>query len=307
MTRLRLSVPAALILALALLVGCAPVGKQRVVERIARAANANAVRTGSITVTTRQLSRPAGLTLAPRTGTVAAPTLRVVVDRAKRRAALLAPPAAAARIGATATGGFPALVLFDHDRVFVRAADGALVGARPWLAADLTDLGAVGMATTESLSQRRTLGELVLVSPVEIIDLTLGVLTGSVRAQPGTPASYRAQSSIEKEFRERHRDPSDDKDFVDVLRSVAAKDDINPLTVELDAQGALRRVAVDFTGRPEYGVKFATTFTLDLDAPGGSVDTSVFDVPAPGDVVEVTSLGDLRAGIDEWATPEAAK
>lgn len=303
MTRLPALVVAPVVAVVALVGACTPVGKQRAVDRIARAANAGAIRTGTITVTTRPLTRPTGLTLAPRAAAAPVATLRVVVDRVKRRAALLAPASAAARIGATPGKGFPALVLFDHDRVYVRAADGGLVGARPWLAADLTDLGSVGVATTESLSQPRTVGDLVLVSPIEVIDLALGVLTGSVRADaggaPGT-AAYRAQTSIEKEFRQRHLDPSDDKHFVDVLRSLAVKDDINPIKVQFDGRGDLHGVAVDLIGRPEYGVRFATTFALEFDASASPADATVFEVPTAGDVVEVTSLGDLRAGIDEW-------
>lgn len=296
---------AACTIAAALVAGCAPAEKQAAVKRIANAIATLGVRTGTITVSTRPIdvptlapaARPKGITLP----TAVAPTasLRVVVDRAGRRAALLAPPEAAARIGISGGGSFPALVLFDGDRVYVRATDAGLVGARPWLAMDLRDLGAVTVAQTDELSRPRTAGDLVVVSPMQVLDLALGVLTGSVTRLSAT--QYRAKTSIEKEYRERDFEASDTKDFEQALRSFAAKDDINPIDFSLAPDQSLQKVAVDLIGRPEYGIKFATQFVLELD-PKGDVDTSVFAVPRRADVVEVNSIGDIRAAIDEWTT-----
>jgi hypothetical protein len=175
------------------------------------------------------------------------------------------------------------------------------VGARPWLAGRLDDISGVVKATTDDLRRPLTPGELLVVSPVDVINLTLGFLTGSVATSTDNGATvHRGRTSIDKEMRERHLDPDDADPFRDILKRFAAKDDVNPLTVVLDRAGALQEVAVAFTGRPEYGIRFATTFTLSLE-PVAPVDRSVFALPRRADVVEVSSLTDLRAAVDQWA------
>lgn len=295
------------LLLVALVSSCASQRKQDAIDRITRAARFDDVRAGTISVSTTSLTGQP--TFAPELGGQAAapsapPSLRVVVDASRRRAALLAPPSAAAKIGATAKGGFPALVVFDGTRIYVRSADAGLVGARPWLAADVTKLGAIGKATTEDLATPRTAGDLVVLSPIDLLDLARGFLTGSVAVDSRQPPAYRGRTSLDKDFRERHRDPSDADTIQDLLRTFAAKDDIQPIKVELDGRGALRRLAVSFVGKPEYGVRFSTTLDLSLEAATEPVDVSVLDVPPATDVVVLDSLGDLRDAVDQW-TPAA--
>lgn len=296
------------VLAVVLAVGgssCASVRKQEAIDRIARATRFDDARTGTIVISTRSLTGPPisasalGITAAPSSP----PSLRVLIDASNRRAVLLAPPRAAARIGATRAGGFPALVLFTESRVYVRSADADLVGARPWLAADVKRLGAIAKATSEVLASPRTSGDLVVLSPIDVLDLARGFLTGSVTTDAGPLVTYRGRTSLDKDFRERRRDPSDADAIRDLLRSFSAKDDVNPITVQIDASGALRRVAVSFVGRPEYGIRFATTLDLELENAKEPIDTSVFATPRAADVVLVESLGDLRAAVDQWTAP----
>ncbi len=284
---------------------CASVDKQNAVRRIARAVETVGLRAGTITVATRPIDVPSQAVPGVRvpkidggTPALAPASLRVVLDRGARRAALLAPPAAAARIGISEGQSFPALVLFAGDRVYVRSSDVGLIGARAWLGMDLTELGAVTAPATEELAQPRSAGDLTIVSPIQVLDLALGLLTGSVKRP--SPSTVKGNASIEKEYRERDREPSDSDDFLQILRLFAVKDDINPIGVELDAAQRIKAITIEFVGKPEYGVKFGTRFALTLDPVGPPIDKSVLAIPARADVVEVSSLGDLRAAVDAW-------
>jgi hypothetical protein len=294
------------LVAVVALTGCASLEKQRAIDAIADAARAPEIRVGTIEVSTQLTKGPGGVAAGLPTGAPAAVPVRlqVVVDVAHDRAALLAPPAAAARIGATEAVGFPPLVIFDDGRVYVRAPDSDLVGARPWLAGRVDEISGVVKATTDDLRRPLTDGELLVVSPLDVMHLALGFLSGSVKASPENGATvYRGRTSIDKATRERDLDPDDADPFRDILKRFAAKDDVNPITVVLGRNRKLQSIAVAFTGRPEYGIRFATTFSLALEpaTPGMTVDRSVFTLPKPADVVEVSSLTDLRAAVDQWA------
>jgi hypothetical protein len=232
---------------------------------------------------------------------VAPASLRVVVDVAARRAALLAPPAAAARIGPGPDGSFPPIALFDGHTLYVRAFDAAAVGARPWVAVDLDHAIGQQTSSTDALTRPRTLGDLALVSPIDLLDLGRGLLTGSVTATDRGRLSGR--TSIDKEVRARHLDPS----AADPLRhrhaAFAATDDINPMRVDLSGDGQVQHLSVDLVGRPEYGVQVRTTFALDLDA---TPTASLPSTPAAADVVRVDDLGEVRNALDAWATSPGA-
>jgi hypothetical protein len=284
------------------LTACAPVAKRQAVERVAAAVTRPEVRTGTLTI--------AAVTEAPATNGPALPaappvppvSVRVVLDPVHRRAALLAPPAAAARLGPNAGGGFPAIALFDGTTLYVRAVDAAAVGARAWLGVDLESLGAVGTASTDELQQPRTLGALAVLGPIELLDLARGFLTGSVTMT--APGSYRGRTSIEKEHRARRLEPSDARPLLDRLRAFAVSDDVQPLAVSVTPDGRLAHLEVGLVGRPEYGVKVTTRLTLAMD--DGPAEGVVPPAPPEEDVVTVDDLGDARTTLDAWAVAPVA-
>jgi hypothetical protein len=280
----------------------APVAKRQAVERVAASVTRPDVRTGTLTIAA-VVDAPA--TAAPGLPTAAPSppaTVRVVIDPVRRRASLLAPPAAAARLGPEPGGGFPAIALFDGPSLYVRAVDAAAVGARPWLAVDLDHLGAVATASTDDLQKPRTLGDLAVIGPIELLDLARGFLTGSVSTTAA--GSYRGRTSIEKDHRARRLDPSDAEPLLDRLRAFAVSGDVHEISVDVAADGHLARLEVGLVGRPEYGVKVTTRFTLAMDdgPPSGVVPPA----PAAEDLVTVDELGDARATLDAWAIAPGA-
>jgi len=307
---------------------CGPVNKQTAVRRIAAAARGTEIRYGRLSITSVLKSEPnrgfGGVTLppglaaalpgglggAPAPGPVA---LDVVYDPAQHLAALLAPAAAAARIGPTGGGGIPALVLFDGPLIYVRQDDAGEIGARSWLELDTKTLGPVGKPTYTELSQPRTLGDLAVISPITLVEAGYGMLTGSVKIDataelsppdgsiPEMAVEYRGNTSLDKAARQLHRDPDTERPTQHLLQTFAAHDDINAMSVWIGPSGDLAQLSVEYWGRPERGVKFGITFLLALDPPSSHrIDESVLTPPTPGQVVQVNDPGLLREALDQW-------
>ena len=305
------------------IVACGPVDKQRAVQAVATAARQSEPRTGTLSITSRPRTAIAlpgtggqpGVT-APAASARPTPTrvsLPMIVDPGRQRSALLATAAAAARLGPSPSGGLPALALFDGGRVYVRSPDAGQVGARPWLSLDTDAVGPVSTPETQQLSTPRTIGDLVVVSPLVLREAAFGLLTGSVElrgtvdltAPDGRAVranAYAGNTSLDKAARALHRDPDSVRPTRHLLESFAVHDDINPMSVWLDVNGHLSRIEVAYAGRPQRGVRIDVDLDMQLNPRGAvPVPTDVLEAPPVDQVVQVSSIEELKAALDQWS------
>lgn len=314
MARLRRVGTVAVFLVVAALVSaCGPgAEKQRAADAIAASGQRQEIRVGEISLASSavETTRP----LAPRAGDAVAPArAELVVDGVRGRAALLAPSAAAAKIGVTtSTGGPPALILFAGPVTYVRRPTQGIAGARPWYRFDTRTLRDLSLPSLERIAEPRALSDLVVVSPLVLLEQTAGVLTGSLEslgaeevAVAGSAAiadHYRANASIDKVTREFRRDADETRFTQRLLRAFAISGEINTLDAWLYRDGRLGRLALTYASRPEKGVRFDMRFDMRL-APVSSqpaVAREVLDLPDSEDVVQVTTLSQLRGVVAQW-------
>lgn len=320
---------------------CGPADKQRATRQIAAGAKRSELRHGRVSLSTKvvDMALPSAATqalpnggrmnaaaaaqllgAAPGSAKAAAADLDLVLDPAHRRAALLAPASAAARVGPTPSGGRPALVLFDHDTIYVRRADLTTVGARQWYRLDTRQIVSLGTPTAAVLAAPRTLADLAVLNPVDVVQQAVGMLTGSLHdggaetlAGPSgggsvTAHHYSGRTSLDKVTRQFHRDADSKKPWQRLLRIFAAKDDINPIAVWTGQDGRLDRLDLTYVGRPARRTRIDVTYSVVL-APSepapAPADLEVLTPPPGSDVVEVSSLAQIRGALGQWGVTAA--
>jgi hypothetical protein len=320
---------------------CSPAGKEAAVRKISAASRRPELRMGSLELSSAivHISVPggasgpslpagagalAGLLPSP-TGAAAGPPAAVtlVIDVGGRRAALLAPGAVAGKVGATtSTGGAPALVLFDGGVTYVRRPTQGIVGARPWYRLDTAFLTQISEPPTSAMALPRTISDLVVLSPIILLEQASGFLTGSLKDRgmqsltpPGggaaVPSShYAGNTSLDKTTRSFRRDADQKRPVQRLLRVFAAHDDINPVEAWVSADGRLRRLDVGYRSRPDRGVLMSVRYRLALDPTDGldapKIPADVLNAPAAADTVTVTSLAQLRGALGQWFSTPAA-
>jgi hypothetical protein len=298
---------------------CGPgADKKEAADAIAAAGKRHELRIGDLTLvsTARTLTR--SLPLRPQGPTVPAHA-DLVLDVTHNRAALLAPAAAAARIGVTTSnGGPPALILFAGPVTYVRRPTQGIAGARPWYRFDSRTLGDLTTPSLEALAAPRTIGDLVVISPLVLLEQTSGVLTGSLKHLRSEPVRvsgaiagaehYRANASIEKVTREFRRDADATRATKRLLRVFGAGSEINTAEAWLYPDGRLGRLALTYPARPDKNNRFDVRFDLRLAPPASAARaaTEVLVTPQKKDVVEVATLSQLRNVVAQWFEPAKA-
>ena len=292
------------------LAGCGPAAKQAAVRQVDQAVKSLGVRTGSLSITIQPGSgAPKGqfASLGSVAGSTGLPAeAGLIIDPAADADALLAPAQLVSKAGG------PVLTLFDKTNIYSRTSDGGVVGARPWFELDTSHLGALNHYTEQDLENPATLGDLVVMNPLTLIQQTYGLLTGSVKVDrnatvsaPGSstplPAvEYSGNTSLDKVARQLHLDPDREKPTRNLLALFAAGRDINPISIWLSPSGALLRIQLTYISKPLKRVEFKVVYDLTLDAPGTTTpDLAALTAPSTDQVVGVSDLGELSLALQK--------
>jgi hypothetical protein len=290
--------------------GCGPATKQAAVRQIDQAVKGLGVRTGSLSLTIEPgpgAPKSQSSSLAAVAANTSLPAKAgLIIDPATAAAALLAP----AQL--TSKAGGPVLTLFDRSSIYSRTADGGVVGARPWFELDTSHLGALNHYTEQDLENPATLGDLVVMNPLTLIDQSYGFLTGSVKvdrnvtvtlpgsAAPAPAVEYSGNTSLDKVARQLHLDPDREKPTRNLLGLFASRRDINPVSIWLSPAGALLRIRLTYISKPLKRVEFKVVYDLTLDAPGTTTpDLAALDPPSNDQVVGVRDLGELSLALQK--------
>jgi hypothetical protein len=165
--------------------------------------------------------------------------------------------------------------------------------ARPWVKVDLEaseDLGELDLQEDPPVLLMNAL------SPVLIVDLIAGALTGSIdRAGTDeidglTITRYDANFDVDKTLRDTRREAYDEerRDAVDELfDALKVKGSVHAGQAWIDGEGLPRRFAITFPVEPRHGFVVDVELRLELEEFGGPVD---IEPPSDGELLEVGSL-----------------
>ena len=188
------------------------------------------------------------------------------------------------RVGAYTIGPQP-LVLHDDLVVYGRRYDVAPNEARPWVRYDLGRLDE-SSARVNPMQDGPVLG-IELVSPIALLELTSGALTGSIEEVERTELNgvpvvhYEANFDFEKVYIDTRRDAYSEerRDALLAVMDVAAiSEEVHPGELWVDDEGRLRRFVVHLKrSRPRF-VKLELVLSVDVTNYG----ESPIDLTPPG-------------------------
>jgi hypothetical protein len=276
-------------LTLLLAAGCGFAGKKEVADRI-RSAPTRLGAAAAQAVQLRVTSRPIGTLAATQTtqpGQAGAPprtiglTTQGSLDYGRRKAAISVP---------APTGAEPFQIL-DGTSLYQRRFGGSNT-QRPWLRLDLVDL------YPDRQAQEGIGVGAQLITPVMVVDILRGTLSGSVRPDGretigDTPTSrYRVNVDLEKAM-DGATEPAR-RSFEAVRSLTGIKRLVQPGLVWLDDRGAIRRVQL--TVKEERSRDEGVEVTLLMDLTDASAPAAI-TLPPPDQVSTVRDIQSLVAAV----------
>ena len=201
-------------------------------------------------------------------------------------------------------------VLFDGMDAYGRRYDAGERDARPWVRVDLEDLDEGGSELSPTDDQP-FIGAYAI-SPVALLDLAAGPLTGSIERVgqeeiDGVPVTrYDANFDIEKVLRDtrRGRWPEERREALeDVLDVLTVRGTTHKGQVWIDEEGNPRRFKLRLREEPIRKFLLDVIIQLDLTDIGGAAEV---DVPTPQERIEIGNVVQFLRSTIPSPTDQAA-
>ena len=214
------------------------------------------------------------------------------------------------RAAITIPGAETPFVLFDGMEAYGRRYDAGERDARPWVRVDLEDLDEGGSELSPTDDQP-FIGAYAI-SPVALLDLVAGPLTGSIDLAgedeiDGVPVTrYDANFDIEKVLRDtrRSRWPEDRREALeDVLDVLAVRGTTHEGSVWLDEDGNPRRFRLRLREEPIRKFLIDVIIQLDITDIGGS---AAVDVPTAQERIDIGNVVQFLRSTIPSPTDQAA-